>query len=135
MNDFIKIIKSFGNSGVLFDEVTETVKHEIKKQEGKFLRALPAPLAASLVQSVISSVVQRTNGRGVRRVGKWYMDKVFSFCFIFWAISKLLMISIMNLDLMVFFQKIIFLEQHMERMLYTLMMKVVKEHTGFHYYW
>ena len=83
MDDFIKIIKSVGNSGVLFDEVTETVKHEIKKQEGKFLRALPAPLATSLVQSVISSAVKRINGRGVRRVGKWYMEKVFSFRFIF----------------------------------------------------
>ena len=70
MDDFIKIIKSVGNSGVLFDEVTETVKHEIKKQEDKFLRALPAPLATSLVQSVISSAVKRINGRGVRRVGK-----------------------------------------------------------------
>ena len=31
-NDIIKIIKSLEDSGVLIDEVTETVKHEIKKQ-------------------------------------------------------------------------------------------------------
>ena len=31
MNDIIKIIKSLGDSGVLIDGVTETVKHEIKK--------------------------------------------------------------------------------------------------------
>ena len=31
MNDIIKVIKSLEDSGVLIDEVTETVKHEIKK--------------------------------------------------------------------------------------------------------
>ena len=43
MNDIIKIIKSIGYSGVLIDGVTETVKHEIKKQEGGLLGALLAP--------------------------------------------------------------------------------------------
>ena len=52
MNDFIKIIKSLENS--VIDGVTETVKHEIKKQEGRFLWALLEPLAASLVQTVTS---------------------------------------------------------------------------------
>ena len=66
MNDIIKIIKSLEDSGVLIDGVTETVKHEIKYQEGGFLGALLAPLAASLVQPVISSVVQGISGRGVR---------------------------------------------------------------------
>ena len=32
MNDIIKIIKALEDSGVLIDGVTETVKHEIKKQ-------------------------------------------------------------------------------------------------------
>ena len=36
MNDIIKIIKSLENLGVLTDGVTDTVKHEIKKQEGRF---------------------------------------------------------------------------------------------------
>ena len=35
----IKIIKLFENFSVLID-VTEAVKHEIKKQEGRFLGAL-----------------------------------------------------------------------------------------------
>ena len=52
MNDFIKIIKSLENS--VIDGVTETVKHEIKKQKGRFLWALLEPLAASLVQTVTS---------------------------------------------------------------------------------
>ena len=56
INDIIKIIKSLEDSNVLIDGITETVNHEIKKQGGRFLPALLAPLAASLVQPVISSV-------------------------------------------------------------------------------
>ena len=36
-------IKSLKDSGVLIDGVTEIVKHEIKKQECRFLGALLAP--------------------------------------------------------------------------------------------
>ena len=45
MNGIIKIIKSLEDLGALVDGVTETVKHKIKKQEGRFLGALLAPLA------------------------------------------------------------------------------------------
>ena len=79
MNDIVKIVKSLDDSDVLFDDVTETVKHEIKKQEGRFLGVLLAPLAASLVQPVISSVVKGITGRGVRRAGKGYIIKNFSY--------------------------------------------------------
>ena len=44
--------------GVLIDGVSETVKREIKKQEGGLLGASLAPLAASLVKPVIYSVVK-----------------------------------------------------------------------------
>ena len=77
MNDIIKIIKSLEDSGVLIDGVTETVKHEIKKQEDRFLRVLLAPSAALLVQPVISSVVKGISVRGVRRAGRGYMDNNF----------------------------------------------------------
>ena len=77
MNNIIKIIKSLEDSGVLIDGVTETVKHETKKQEGGFLGALLETLAASLVQPVISSVVNGISGRRVRRAGKGYMSKSF----------------------------------------------------------
>ena len=77
VNDIIKIIKSLEDSGVLIDGVTETVKHERKKQEGGFVGALLVPLAASLVQPVISSVVKGISGRGVRRAGKGHIDKSF----------------------------------------------------------
>ena len=77
MNDIIKIIKSSEDLGVLIDGVTKTVKYEINKQEGGFPGALLAPLAASLVQPAISSVVKGISGRGVRRAGGRYMDKTF----------------------------------------------------------
>ena len=68
MNDIIKIIKSLEDSGVLIDGVTETVKHEEKKQEDKFLGALLATLAASVVRPMISSVVKGVSRRGIRRI-------------------------------------------------------------------
>ena len=43
------IIKLLEDSVVLIDGVTETVKHQIKKQEGGFLGALLAPSAALIV--------------------------------------------------------------------------------------
>ena len=45
MANIIKVIKSLEDLGVLTDGVTETVKHEIKKQS-EFLDAVLAPLAA-----------------------------------------------------------------------------------------
>ena len=57
MNDIIKIIESLEDSGVLIDGLIETVKHEVNKQEGGFLGVLLAPLAASLIGPVISSVI------------------------------------------------------------------------------
>ena len=95
MNDITKIIKSLEDSDVnditivlvvliasivlivLTDGVTETVKDEIKTQEGAFLRALLAPLAASLVQPVFSSVIKGISGRGVGKAGRGYMVKIF----------------------------------------------------------
>ena len=55
-----------------------------------------APLATSLVQPVISSIVKDINGRGVRGAGGG-------------SISRLLIITNMNLDLMAFFQETIYL--------------------------
>ena len=76
-NDIIKIIKSLEDSNVLIDGIAETVKHEIEKQESGFLPALLIPLAASLGQPVISSVVKAISGIGVSRGGKGYVNKKF----------------------------------------------------------
>ena len=76
MNDIIKILELLEDLNVLIEGITEAVKHEIKKQEYKFLEALLTSLAASLVQPVISSVVKGTSGRGVTRAGRVYMDTI-----------------------------------------------------------
>ena len=61
MDDIIKIIKSLEDLGVLVDRIIETEKHGIRKQKGRFLGGLLAPLAASIVQPVVSSVVKGIN--------------------------------------------------------------------------
>ena len=48
MSGVTKFIKSLEDSGALIDGVTETIKGEIKKQEGGFLGASLAPLTVSL---------------------------------------------------------------------------------------
>ena len=73
MNDIIKIIKSLEDWGVLIDGFSETVKHEIEKQEGGFPEDLLAPLAVSFVQPLTSSVVKG----GGRRAGRGYTNKKF----------------------------------------------------------
>ena len=100
MNNVIKIIKPLEDSNVLIDSITETVKHKIKK----------------LVQPVISFLVKVIIGRKVRRARRRYMDKNFWFHSIFSAILRLLNVSITSLDLMAFFQEIIYLRYKMERM-------------------
>ena len=70
MNDFIKMIKSLEDSGLLIDGVTEAVKYWIKNQEDRFL-------GASLVQPVSSSVVKGISGRRVRSAGRGYMNTQF----------------------------------------------------------
>ena len=71
----IKIIKSLKVSNVLIDGITEIVKNEIEKAEGRYIPTLLAPLAASLVQPMISSVIKGISERGIRRAEKLYMDK------------------------------------------------------------
>ena len=82
INDIIKIVKSLEDSGVLIDGVTETVKHEIKKQEGGFFGTILPPLAASVVEPVVSSVLKSIIEIGVMRSGKGHnnmnhTDKIF----------------------------------------------------------
>ena len=68
--------------GVLIDGVTETVKPEIiikkQQQEDCFLGALLAPLATSIVQPVISSVVKDTSGEELQELQEDIWMKNFS---------------------------------------------------------
>ena len=77
MNGIFKIIRSLEDLNVLSDGITETVILETKKQEGGFLSALLAPLAASWMEPVISTLVKVVIVRGVGRVGRGYMNKKF----------------------------------------------------------
>ena len=89
MNGIKKIIKSLEKSNVLIDGITETVKHEVKNQEGGFLLELLVPLATSLVKPVISLVVKGIIEAGVRRAGKGYRDKIFSSALSFRSIHNI----------------------------------------------
>ena len=77
MNDIIKVIISLEDLGVLIDGVNEAIKHEIRKQEGRFIGTLLAPLVASIKQPVISLVVKGISRRQVRKGGRGYMGKNF----------------------------------------------------------
>ena len=70
MDDIIKTVKSLEKSDLLIDGVTETIKHEIKNQEGGFLGAMIAPTTSSLMQLVVSSLVNAVTGKGVMRAEK-----------------------------------------------------------------
>ena len=58
MNDIIKIVKSFEDSGLLLKGVTETVQKEVKEQKGVFLSMLLGTLGASLLGNLLT-------GRGI----------------------------------------------------------------------
>ena len=74
----MKIIKSLVDLDVLTDGVTNTVKHGTKQPEGGFFGALLPPLAALLVEPVISSVVKGIIGWVIRRAGREYWIKIVS---------------------------------------------------------
>ena len=60
MDDFLKIVKSLENSGLLLKGVGETIQHEAKEQRGGFLSMLLVTLGASLLGDILS-------GKGVIR--------------------------------------------------------------------
>ena len=61
MEDIIKIVKSFEDSGLLLKGVTETVQNEVKKQKVGILSLLLATLGASLLGSILAGkVINRT---------------------------------------------------------------------------
>ena len=57
IDDNIKILELIKKTGLLIGFATETVKPEIKKQEGGFLGAMMASMAASLIITMASSLI------------------------------------------------------------------------------
>ena len=76
MNDIIKIKRSLEDSGRLIGGVTKAVTHGI--QEDEFLGGLLAPLALSLVQTIISSVVKVISGKQLKEQEKHIWIEIFS---------------------------------------------------------
>ena len=58
MDGIIKIVESREKSGLLIDVATETLKHQIKKQEDGFLGVVMVPVAVSLIAPVSSSLIK-----------------------------------------------------------------------------
>ena len=67
MDCITKIVESLEK---LINGASETIKHEVKKQEGRFFEAMVAPMVASLIQPVASSLIKAIAGKGVMRAGK-----------------------------------------------------------------
>ena len=83
MDYITKIVESLEK---LINGASETIKHEVKKQESRFFGAMVAPMVASLIQPVSSSLIQPVAfsliqpvasslikaiaGKGVMRAGK-----------------------------------------------------------------
>ena len=66
MDHIIKIVKLLEDSGMIIDDTTQVVKHEIKKQEIWFLGAMMAPMATSLIIPMAFSLTQPM-------ASHWYM--------------------------------------------------------------
>ena len=76
MNDIIKIIKSLEDLNALTDGITETVRHEMKKNK-KTKKRISSSFVGTFSATSISSVVKGRSETGIRRAGKAYTYKNF----------------------------------------------------------
>ena len=67
MQDLLKIVKSLEDSGTLLNGINETVKNEVKEQNGGFLSMFLGTLGASLLGDLLT---KKLSGRGVIRAGE-----------------------------------------------------------------
>ena len=70
MNDIMKIVKSFEESGSLIKGVNETIKNEVKEQKGGFLGMLLGILGASLLVNLLRGKDTIRRSKGTIRVGE-----------------------------------------------------------------
>ena len=72
MNDFIKIIKSLEESGLLIKGVRETNKNEVKEQKGGFICMLLGTLGSSLLGNLLTGkgMEAKIPRRGAMRAGE-----------------------------------------------------------------
>ena len=76
MDDIIKTVESLEDSDLLVDGPTETVKHEIKKQECGFFGAMMVRTTDSLIP-IRSLLINHLSGKGVMRTEKGQEDGFF----------------------------------------------------------
>ena len=67
MDDILKIVKSFEDSGVLLKGVSETIQNEAKEQRGGFLGISLGTLGASLLSDLLT---KNLSGKGTIRAGE-----------------------------------------------------------------
>ena len=67
MQDFLKIVKSIEDNGILLNGITETVKNEVKEQKDGFISMLLGSLGASLLGDLLT---KNLSSRGVIRTGE-----------------------------------------------------------------
>ena len=70
MNDIMKIVKSFEESGLLIKGVSETIENEAKEQKGGFLSMLIGALGASLLGNLLTVKGSTRAGEGTFRDGQ-----------------------------------------------------------------
>ena len=70
MNDILKIVESFEESGLLIKGVSKTIKNEAKEQKRRFFGILLGSLAASLLGSELAGKRKLRGSDGTIRAGE-----------------------------------------------------------------
>ena len=74
IKDFLKIVISLEDSGLLIKGVIETVQNEVKEQKGRFLSMLLGTLSAKLLGNLLTGKgkyrAEKGKGKGINRAGK-----------------------------------------------------------------
>ena len=70
VNDMMKIIKAFDDSGVLLKDVTKTIKNKTKEQRGGLLEMLLGSLGASLLGNILAGKGIVIAGYGNKKLQK-----------------------------------------------------------------
>ena len=69
MNDIMKIVKPLEEFDLLIKSVSQTIKNEVKKKKGGFLRLLLGTLGASLLGNLLTGKGRIRAGEGTIRAG------------------------------------------------------------------
>ena len=69
MEDIIKIVKSFEDTGLLLKRFSETIQNEVKEQKGGFFGMILGTLGASLLENILACKGINTAVEGIIRIG------------------------------------------------------------------